>query len=117
MKIKARKCIICGRRPENGNGNGYCHNCWQKIQSLKTHSSNSVTARHPLTPRFIVYHGNVVELKLNGNGRYKPSLTGRNPEKLPKKGTLNIDRYVQGYTREQVKKMQRVVLQLTSVYA
>lgn len=96
------KCIICERRPANGGA--YCANCASKIEADKRRRQ----ADEPV--KFLIYRGHVVGLYRN-NGRLTPKLLKRNPETLPKTKTLNLNRYIEGFTREEVKRFKACVLQ------
>ena len=100
------KCVICGKRPAREGA--YCANCHNKIEAERRRRRQS-------TPeRFITYRGHVVGLYRNGNGALEPRLLKRNPDLLPKKKTLNLNHYIEGFTREQVKRLKACILQLAN---
>jgi hypothetical protein len=100
------KCIICERRPARDGA--YCPNCNQKIEAEKRRAE-------PEKPvKFLTYRGHVVGLYRNGNGRLTPQLLQRSPENLPKSQTLNLNTYIPGFSREQIKKFKACVLQLAA---
>jgi hypothetical protein len=98
------KCVICERRPAKENG--FCTPCGNKIDAERN-------ARRKNQPRhFLTYRGHVVGLFSDGNGTLKGQLLRRNPEKLPRKKTINLNIYCEGYTREIIKRFKACVLQL-----
>lgn len=101
------KCIICDRRPAV-NGRGWCANCTAKIEADQRHRRQKEEAT-----MYLHYRGHVVGLFPNGNGTLVARLlVDKSLDRLPKKRTLNLDRYCQGYTREQVKRFKATVLRL-----
>jgi hypothetical protein len=73
-------------------------------------ASNRRTAGDPV--KFLVYQGSVVGLFPNGKTtedgqpQFSPVLLKRDPEKLPKGKTLDLNTYLEGYTRAQIKKLK-----------
>lgn len=98
------KCIICERRPANGNGQ--CGNCASKIEAQKKH--------HEQPKHYLTYRGHVVGLYPNGDGTLRARLLNRNPDNLPKSRTVNLNKYCDGYTRDKIKAFKRCVLQLAN---
>ena len=100
------KCIICDVRPSL-NGNGTCHNCEGKIDKERR-------LRNPAKAyRYVVYRDLVVGLYPSGGGTYRPKQVGINPKRLPKSITINLNRYCEGFTRDQIKKLKVGVLRTT----
>ena len=99
-------CVICDRRPANGNG--ICHNCASKLEAQRKRKNGS-QPQH-----FLTYRGNVVGLFPNGEGKLKARLLRRNPEHLPKSKTIDLNRYCEGFTREKIKDFKACVLQLAN---
>ena len=102
------KCVICGRRPAQ-TSEGYCLNCTSKLIAQKH-------KREAQTPvKFLTYRGSVVGLYPDGDGgrTLVGRLLQRNPENLPRSKTLDLNTYLEGFTREQIKKMKAGILQLT----
>ena len=100
-------CIICDRH-RSVRGQSICHNCQAKIDAEKH-------AHRGETPfRYATYRGDVVGFYRNGEGKLTPRLVGRNPASLPENITINLDTYVEGMTREQVKKIKTAIAQLTA---
>ena len=103
----AVKCIICERRPAV-NGSGYCANCAAKIEAERR-------LRKPEQPDFyLTYKGHVVGLFPNGDGKWSARLLQRNAERLPKRKTINLNCYCQGYKRDQIKRFKATVLRLAN---
>lgn len=99
------KCIICDERPSL-KGNGLCSHCEDRVNRERK-------SRQPDKPhRFVTYRGHVVGMYRTGNGTLKPRLLNRNPDRLPKSKTFDLNRYIEGFTREQVKRLKATVLQL-----
>lgn len=102
-KAKSRKCLICGLRPARTE-RGFCLNCTSQIESDKRRK------QQPKPFRYVTYRGVTIEFH-NGNGdKLKPQVTTRNPENLPQKLLINLDKYCAGFSREQVKKLKRLCL-------
>ena len=98
------KCIICERRPSNVGS--FCAPCNDKINAER----KSWATTKPL--HFLTYRGHVVGLFPNGNGRLTPRLLKRSAECLPKRNTLDLNRYCEGFTREKIKAFKACVLKL-----
>lgn len=100
-----RKCLICETSPRF-DGSPYCRECHQGISAA--HERRKTT--EPV--KFLVYQGSVVGLFPNGKTtedgqqQFSPALLKRDPTKLPKGKTLDLDKYLEGYTRQQVKKLK-----------
>lgn len=100
-------CVICDRHPAV-NGGGICHNCGAKITAAKKKRQ----VEEPV--KYATYRGIVVGFYRNGGGTLVPRLLHRKPENLPKYMTLDLNTYIVGFTREQVKKLKSCILQLAS---
>lgn len=96
------RCIICEKHPARDNG--FCHNCGQKIQAEATRKANS-EPKH-----FVTYRGMVIGLYPNGGGKLIPRLLKRDPEKLPRSKTINLDRYCPGFERLTIKRLKSAVI-------
>jgi len=102
--IHMTKCVICEHRPAVKNGR--CGNCQAKINAEER-------CKKPRQPfKFVTYREYVVAFFRNGDGSLNANLVNRNPEKLPKGITINLNRYQDGFTRQQVKKLKQCVLSL-----
>lgn len=99
-------CVICEQRPANGNG--FCHNCDSKLESQRKRK-NGNQPKH-----FLTYRGHVVGLFHKGSGMLEARLLNRNPDNLPKTRTLDLNRYCEGFTRQEVKRFKACVLQLAN---
>jgi len=105
MINQRRKCLICEVRPRF-DGSPYCRPCHDGLSK----ASNRRTAGDPV--KFLVYQGSVVGLFPNGKTtedgqpQFSPVLLKRDPEKLPKGKTLDLNTYLEGYTRAQIKKLK-----------
>jgi len=101
------KCLICEKH--SASDNGFCHNCGDKLKSQR------VQKQAKQAYRFLTYRGDVVGLYQNGGGKFVAILLKRDPAGLPKGKTLDLNEYLPGFTREQVKKFKTTVLKLASV--
>ena len=99
-------CVVCDVHPAN-NG-GLCHNCNAKVEAEK----GKRKAEQPV--KFATYQGHVVGFYRNGGGKLAPRLLQRKPENLPKNKTLDLNKYIEGFTRDQVKKLKSAILQLAN---
>ena len=100
------KCLICERGPAISNG--YCHNCGKQLEAGKKQGGTKEPSR------FLTYRGSVVGLFEKGGGLVA-QLLNRNPERLPKAKTLDLNTYLNGYERSQIKRFKACVLQLSQV--
>jgi len=98
------KCVICSTRPAKVGG--FCIECDSRI-SADTNRRKKLQPRH-----FLTYRGHVVGLFPNGDGVLKASLLRRNPERLPKTKTFDLNRWCDGFTREKIKDFKACVLKL-----
>jgi hypothetical protein len=99
-------CAICNHRPKAPGGR-YCANCQAKLDK----ENRLRKAEKPV--KFATYRGYVVGF-YRQNGALVPRLLRRKPEGLPKGNTLNLDHYIEGFTREQAKNLKSAILQLAS---
>lgn len=99
-------CAICNHRPR-ANGSRYCSNCQARMDKEKRLRS----VEKPV--KFATYRGYVVGF-YRRNDVLVPRLLRRKPEGLPKGKTLDLNRYIEGFTREQVKNLKSAILQLAN---
>ena len=99
-------CVICDKRPAGDSGR--CPICSQKLEAENHRNGKRKVFR------FLTYRGSVVALYPNGEGRFVPELVKRDPAKLPKNITLDLNTYLEGFDRAQIKRMKAAVLQLAS---
>ena len=97
-------CAICNHRPK-ANGSRYCSNCQAKMDKEKCLR----IVEKPV--KFATYRGHVVGF-YRRNGVLVPRLLRRKPEGLPRGKTLDLNTYIEGFTREQVKNLKSAILQL-----
>ena len=106
MTQQAHKCVVCGKRPSPVGE--YCHNCKQRIEKDKRERRNDQPVK------FLTYRDIVVALYRNGQeGRLRGLVIKRDSRKLPKSRTLDLNTYLKGFTREQVKRLKASVLILS----
>jgi hypothetical protein len=97
------KCPICDVRPINGNGR-YCKVCFDKIQTDKSKAKTELS-------KFLTYKGFVVGLvKSPFDNKLYPIQLKRDATKLPKAKTINLNIYVDGFSRNQIKEFKKCVL-------
>jgi len=105
MTQQAHKCVVCGKRPSPVGQ--YCHNCTVRIERDKRGK------RDEQPVRFLTYRDIVVALYPNGKeGELRGLVIKRSSDKLPKARTLDLNTYLKGFTREQVKSLKAKVLTL-----
>jgi len=97
-------CVVCDHRPARVGA--YCANCNSKLEAEKRKSQ----AEQPV--KYATYRGHCVGFFKNGGGKLVARLNRRNPDNLPKSITLNLNAYIEGMTREQVKKIKSAILSL-----
>jgi hypothetical protein len=108
--VTRRKCFICDTRPATGGI--YCHNCYEHIQAEIRRSHESHKAINP--ERFITYQGKVISMVNLGDGMGKYQASNKPPEKLPKAKTIDLNVFCDGFEREEIKRLKRLVLSLTN---
>lgn len=96
------KCVICEKRPANGDGR--CVQCSGKITKM---SKRKVQPRN-----FLTYRGHVIGLYQNGGKQLIPRLLRRSAEHLPKGKTIDLNHYCSGYSRGIIKRFKACVLNL-----
>jgi hypothetical protein len=126
--MATQKCLICEKRPRSKGL--YCNNCNQKVAAEQSRRIKDKP------DRYLQYKGQWVGLYADGvdeEGQrlFKPKYLGYAPlpepgakdkigrllkSKYPLAKTLNLDVYLPGYTREQVKRMKAVVLKLSQIH-
>ena len=100
-------CMICGQR-RIPKGERFCHVC-------KAQMASDSKRRAPAQPvKFLTYRGHVVGLYPNGGGTLRGRLLSRNPAKLPKGKTIDLNRWCEGYTRQTIKGFKAQVLKLAA---
>lgn len=97
-------CIICNHRPATEGA--FCHNCNLKVKAAK----NRVEREQPV--KFATYRGHVIGFYRNGGDKLVPRLLRRKAENLPKTKTLNLNTYIEGFTREEIKRIKSAIFQL-----
>ena len=99
-------CAICDHRPATENG--ICHNCNSKLEAEKRRGKAEELVK------FATYQGHVVGFFKNGGSKLVVRLLRRNADSLPKSKTLDLNTYVEGMTRVQVKKIKSAILTLAN---
>ena len=103
---KKPKCVICDKRPANGGG--YCVQCADGV----TRERKARTSDQPRN--FLHYRGHVVGLYPDGDKTLKARLLKRSLKGLPKRKTVDLDHYCNGYSREVVKRFKACILTLVN---
>jgi len=100
------KCVICEQRPRWQDG--YCANCASKLKAERKAKAND-------KPKYyLTYQGNVVGLFTKGGGKLTPRLLTRSANSLPKRNTIDLNRYCVGYSRKVIKGFKACVLSLAN---
>ena len=97
------KCIICDQRPALAE-DGFCDTCQDRITASIRKPEQAV--------KFATYRGIVIGFYRNGGKALVPRLVKRAPGNLPKGKTIDLNTYIEGFTRQQVKKIKATILQL-----
>lgn len=128
--MQRSKCLICETKPRSHGA--YCHNCAAKVKAEEVKRANG----HTKPDKYLHYRGQWVGLygdgvDEEGERLFKPKYLGYDPmpepgakdkigralkHKYPMGKTLNLDVYLEGYTREQVKRMKAVILKLSAIH-
>ena len=104
------KCIICDRRPA-ANERGWCATCTAQIEADQRRRSNG---GEPV--KYLHYRGHVVGLFPNGNGALEARLLPtKSLGSIPKEHTIDLDRYCDGFSRDQIKRFKATILKLALV--
>ena len=98
------KCVICSKRPAKVEA--FCIECNGHIEADRNRK------RRPEPRHFLTYRGHVVGLFKNGDGMLKAYLLRRNPDRLPKGKTIDLNRWCDGFSRDRIKEFKACVLQL-----
>lgn len=100
----AAKCLICEVRPRK-EGTLYCHNCGEQIESM--HHEEKVKPW-----RWLVYHDVAVAVFKRHDGSQYGEMSKREPYtdegklRLPHAITLDLNTFLEGYTKSEVKRMK-----------
>lgn len=103
------KCLICEKRPAKVGG--FCAICHSQIEADRARRRKAKV--NPV--KFATWRGMTIEFYRNGNGTLKPVASKRDLEKLPKSKLIDLNKRVDGFTREQVKNLKRAILQVHKV--
>lgn len=98
------KCVICDVRPAQ-DGNGRCGHCEAVIKAERRR-------REPARPvKYITYKGMTVGLfpKRGDPGVLEVRAVDLAPARLPKGKTLDLNTYLPGFTREQIKRFKATI--------
>ena len=103
-------CIICDTRPAP-RGASRCRSCEKTIARTRV-AEREEREWWRKAVRFAIWRGFGVAFMKNGNGTLHPralpvGLVG----KIPRAKTLDLDGYISGLDREQVKAIKRAILQ------
>lgn len=99
-------CPVCGTRRVVS---GYCHVCQSQIDAIRRRQKTVQPVK------FLTYRGHVVGLYPNGDGTLQGRLLKRDPDKLPKCRTIDLNKWCPGYTRAVIKQFKAKVLRLAAV--
>ncbi len=107
-------CSICEKRPAKVNG--WCQVCYDRIEADKRESK-----KDPFY-RYLVYQTEVVGLRKGSDGKTHSEWLKREPYdkdgklRLPKSKTIDLNHYCEGYTRDQIKNLKRIVQVATAIF-
>ncbi len=136
--MEGESCTCCRRRPAARHGRaaefGRCHTCQatydeserqerakrERQRAFNRALTAAIEPPAPHIPRYITWRGHVIGLaafeELPEADKY--SCTWRRFDKrywqLPKRGTVNLDRWCQGLTRDQVKRYKALVSRIVA---
>ncbi len=110
-KVKG-KCLICDERPAQIGC--YCKPCKQQsAKGIRMAREAKVLAKPQL---YATWRGMAIGFVFNPDTEtFRAQRCNRNIDRLPKKILINLDAYVKGYTREQVKKIKAAIVTLHRV--
>ena len=101
------KCLICEHRPAR---NGYaCPICNQQIEKETRRREMAKADDKPLL--YATWRGMSVGFVMQGSIT-ATTFKAIRVNKVPSRGTINLDGYCQGYTRGQVRKMKSAIIAL-----
>ena len=109
------RCFICGRRPP-ASGEMYCRVCQGEMDQT-SHEGQKRCQAWKKAWKFLHWKGVVVGLYPAESEQWgQPMVTPRRVFKglgqLPKAKVINLDTYIQGFTRQQIKGMKATLKQL-----
>ncbi len=108
--VSNNKCLVCGQRPAV-QGGFECGICRDKIAALKRGRKDRDGAF-----KYVVYRGYIMGLfPTSEEGSYKPRLILQGASRIPKAKVIDLDGYVNGFTREQVKALKAALLHLANL--
>jgi hypothetical protein len=108
------KCVVCDTRPARRGP--YCGNCASKIAAeTRDRDRGKITARYFLHYRGILVGLYATERDETGQNIYAARLEhARDLADVPQSRVINLDTFLPGYTREQVKKFKAACLSLAN---
>ncbi len=118
MSSRTHICAICDKRPSPPGQ--YCGHCQAQIASIAAAERKSQSSQ---PERFVSYKGFTVALfPVNPDPsweeefkvKYRAVPIRQEVGQLPKSKTVNLDTYVEGLTRHQVKKLKALVMSTCS---
>lgn len=120
MTMQRPKCVCCDLRPRK-EGSRYCQTCETKI------AAEGKVEREPLPEYYLHYRGVVVGFFRNARGRLSPrrlyrevvrkDAEGKLIPTVPASKLINLDEYVPGYDRGQIKRFKAVIAELAPKFA
>ena len=107
--VTKTKCLICDERPAVIGV--YCRQCSQQLKAEKhprhrTDKAAVLPAMSPIRARSLP----CIDLG-NGMGKYTPA--NLQPDKLPRARTIDLNTFCPQLTKEEVKRLKRLVISLT----
>ena len=110
-----RRCFLCDRRPK-ANGGMYCRMCQREMDQAGRERKQRCDAWKQAW-QFLHWKGVVVGLYPASNGAdgrpmVKPRRVFKELGQLPKAKVIDLDTYIPGFTRQQIKEMKATLRQL-----
>ena len=110
--MTTRHCLICQKRFQNRHDSPYC---WEHRKAVAMEEKAVADRRKAKNKafRFVHYKGNVVGMFPNDKeGTYKPQYVGTSLSGIPQYKLIDLDKYVPGFDRKQIRKLKACVISL-----
>ena len=112
MPTRYTTCIICGRRPALPEEKYRCKQCQRLIAKFQ-----GADNPRPKASRFITYRGYVIGAYPIADGQFRLRPEYVEAGTLPKKRTIDLNVWCDGFTRQTIKALKADVLSLHHAYA
>ena len=110
-----RRCAICNRRPP-AKGEMYCRVCQGEMDQAERERRQRCEGWKKAW-KFLHWKGVLVGIFPNGNGPdgqavYQPRRVFKSLDQVPKDKVIDLDTYIPGFTRQQIRGMKATLKQL-----